>query len=55
MAPHGNHDIEIDASGIRLLVDALSAQRAEGLSIEAVDTPRGTGFKIENPNAPQET
>jgi len=54
MAPRGSHDIEIDASGILLLVDALSAQRAEGLSIEAVDTPRGTGFKIENPNAPQE-
>ena len=54
MAPRGGHDIEIDANGIRLLVDALSAQRADGLRIETVDTPRGTGFKIENPNAPEE-
>ena len=54
MAPRGDHDIEIDVNGIRLLVDALSAQRADGVSIEAVDTPRGTGFKIENPNAPEE-
>ena len=54
MAPRRGHDIEIDANGIRLLIDALSAQRAEGLSIETVDTPRGAGFKIENPNAPEE-
>jgi monothiol glutaredoxin len=54
MAPRAEHDIEIDANGIRLLVDALSAQRADGIRIEAVETPRGTGFKIENPNAPAE-
>ncbi|MFP6607173.1 MAG: Grx4 family monothiol glutaredoxin [Myxococcota bacterium] len=54
MAPRRGHDIEIDANGIRLLIDALSAQRAEGLSIETVDTPNGAGFKIENPNAPEE-
>jgi monothiol glutaredoxin len=54
MAPRGDHDIEIDVNGVRLLVDALSAQRADGVRIEAVDTPRGTGFKIENPNAPAE-
>jgi monothiol glutaredoxin len=52
MAPRQPHDIAIDANGVPLLVDALSAQRADGVTIEAVDNPRGTGFKIENPNAP---
>ena len=52
MAPRSPHDIEIDANGVPLLVDALSAQRADGVTIEAVESPRGTGFKIENPNAP---
>lgn len=52
MAPRSPHDIEIDANGVPLLVDALSAQRADGVTIETVESPRGTGFKIENPNAP---
>ena len=52
MAPRSEQDIEIEANGVTLLIDALSAQRADGLSIEAIDTGRGIGFKIENPNAP---
>jgi len=52
MAPRSPHDIEVEANGVRLLIDPLSASRAEGVSIEAVDTGRGVGFKIENPNAP---
>ena len=55
MAPRAENDIEIDANGIALLVDALSAQRADGIRIETADTPRGTAFKIENPNAPEES
>ncbi len=52
MAPRSPSDIELVAGGIAILIDPLSASRADGLSIEAVETPRGTGFKIENPNAP---
>jgi monothiol glutaredoxin len=55
MAPSTPHDIEIDANGVALLIDPLSAGRADGVSIETVDTPRGKGFKIENPNAPSQT
>ena len=54
MAPRAADDIEIDTNGICFLIDALSAQRANGIRIETVDTPRGTAFKIENPNAPEE-
>ena len=52
MAPRAPNAIEVHASGLTLLLDPLSAQRADGTTIDAVETPRGTGFKIENPNAP---
>ena len=34
-------------------MDRLSAGRADGISLDVVDTPQGPGFKIENPNSPQ--
>ncbi len=52
MAPRAPNAIEVHASGVTLLLDPLSAQRADGATIDAVETPRGTGFKIDNPNAP---
>ena len=52
MAPRAGNDIEVQANGVTLLLDPLSATRADGSTIDAVDTPRGRGFKIDNPNAP---
>jgi monothiol glutaredoxin len=52
MAPRAPNAIEVHANGVTLLLDPLSAQRADGATIDAVETPRGTGFKIDNPNAP---
>lgn len=52
MAPRAPRDLLLEVNGVSLLLDPLSAQRADGVTIEAVKTPRGTGFKIENPNAP---
>jgi len=54
MAPRGARDIELQVNGIQLLLDPLSAMRADGVAIEVVETPRGPGFKIENPNAPSD-
>ncbi len=54
MAPRTGTDIEVEANGVTLLVDPLSASRADGLSIEAVETPQGVGFKIEIPDAATE-
>jgi monothiol glutaredoxin len=48
----GALDVEVESNGVTLLVDRLSAQRAEGVRIDIVDTPRGPGFKVDNPNAP---
>jgi monothiol glutaredoxin len=45
-------DVEVDCSGITLLLDPLSAQRADGLSIDFLSGPEGSGFEIEHPNAP---
>jgi len=43
--------IEVSASGFPLLLDAGSARRAEGVSIDFIDGPNA-GFKISNPNEP---
>ena len=45
-------DVEVNCGGIKLLLDPLSAQRAEGLSIDFLSGPEGSGFEIEHPNAP---
>jgi monothiol glutaredoxin len=45
-------DVEVDYGGITLLLDPLSAQRAEGLFIDFLSAPEGSGFEIEHPNAP---
>jgi monothiol glutaredoxin len=52
MAPAGPGEIAVQSNGIDLLMDPLSASRADGIRIEAVVTDRGTGFQIDNPNAP---
>ena len=53
IGPTGSEEICVEANGVRLLMDAVSASRANGLSIDVVDTPQGPGFKIDNPNAPR--
>lgn len=45
-------DIEVEVSGLRLLLDRASARRARGLHIDFVSSEAGVGFKIDNPNAP---
>lgn len=54
MAPRAAHDIAVESAGVTLLLDPLSASRADGTSIDVVETSRGAGFKIDNPNAPSE-
>lgn len=45
-------EIEVNANGVTVLMDASTAERADGLSIDVVETPNGSSFKIVNPNAP---
>lgn len=44
-------DAEFNASGLRVLVDPISANYLVGASIDYVDSLMGGGFKIDNPNA----
>ncbi len=45
------NDTEIDAKGVRVIVDEKSALYLAGSSLDYVDTLMESGFKIENPNA----
>jgi monothiol glutaredoxin len=45
-------DLEVNAGALTLLVDRSSAARAQGVSIDYVDTETGKAFKIDNPNEP---
>jgi monothiol glutaredoxin len=44
--------LHVDRDGITILVDPSSARRADGLSVDFVSGPDGSGFKIEHPNEP---
>jgi len=44
-------DVEFQQSGLRVLVDPMSANYMAGANIDYVDSLMGGGFKIDNPNA----
>ncbi|MEN9581556.1 MAG: hypothetical protein RJA70_4565 [Pseudomonadota bacterium] len=52
IGPKGGSDLVVDAGPVQVLVDRGSAKRAEGVSIDFVETPDGKAFKIDNPNEP---
>ena len=45
-------DFEVESNGVKVLFDKASAGRANGLSVEWVETADGGAFKIENPAEP---
>ena len=47
----GDHDTEIEAAGVRLIIDEKSALYLSGTTLDFVDTLQETGFKMSNPNA----
>ncbi len=53
VAPRTPADVEAITSGTLLLLDPISASRANGITIDVSDTPNGQAFKIDNPNAPR--
>jgi monothiol glutaredoxin len=48
----GPKDVEVTVGSLTLLIDRGSARRAEGVSVDYIDTPNGKAFKINNPNEP---
>jgi monothiol glutaredoxin len=52
LAPRGPNEITVESGGIVIALDPSSASRADGSTIDVVETPKGPGFLIDNPNAP---
>jgi monothiol glutaredoxin len=52
LAPKDERAIVAHANGIAIYMDPATAQRARGISIDWVETARGAGLSIDNPNAP---
>lgn len=52
MAPQSPMDVVVETSDVTIMVDRMSAARADGIRISLVDTAQGRGFKVDNPNAP---
>ena len=52
LGPAEGHEIKASANGVELLMDVATAQKAMGLRIDMAETLQGTGFSIDNPNAP---
>jgi monothiol glutaredoxin len=52
IGPREGGDIAVESSGVTVHVEAGSASRAEGITIDYVEGPSGMAFKITNPNQP---
>lgn len=52
VGPRGGHEIVTQASGLTVLLDLASAQRARGARIDWVETVQGEGLKLDLPGAP---
>ncbi len=52
LAPAEGHEVRSVANGVEIYMDLATAQKARGLRIEVTESLQGTGFRIDNPNAP---
>ncbi len=52
LAPKDERAIVANANGVAVYMDGATARRARGIRIDWVETPRGAGLSIDNPNAP---
>jgi monothiol glutaredoxin len=52
--PASGDEVLVEAGeGLRIFLDTDSASRADGMVVDAVETPQGRSLRIENPNAPE--
>lgn len=54
LAPREAHDVVAESNGISVCMDVSTAERANGITLDLVESPTGSAFKIDNPNAPGE-
>jgi monothiol glutaredoxin len=50
--PRAADDVEVKTPGIAIHIARGSVARADGVSIDFIDGPKGAAFKIDNPNEP---
>ena len=43
-------DITSEFDGVKVVVDEVSIEYLHGSTVDYIETPQGSGFKIENPN-----
>jgi iron-sulfur cluster assembly protein len=46
-----DEDITNEFDGVKVVVDEVSIEYLHGATVDFVETPQGTGFKIDNPNS----
>ena len=51
--PDDANKLRAESNGVVILTDQDSSKRAEGLTLDFVEGPEASGFKIHNPNAPK--
>lgn len=54
LAPREEHDVVAESNGIAICMDVSTAERANGVVIDLVESATGAAFKIDNPNLPGE-
>jgi monothiol glutaredoxin len=52
LEPARDGDVIVDLGSIVLAMDRATARRADGIAIDFVEGPGGSGFRIDNPSAP---
>ena len=52
LGPVEGHEVKTVANGVDIYMDLATAQKARGMKIQMTESLQGTGFQIDNPNAP---
>ena len=52
LRPKQGSEVEVVANGVTVLMDVVTAEKADGVTIDMVEGLGGTSFKVDNPNAP---
>ncbi|MCB1554538.1 MAG: Grx4 family monothiol glutaredoxin [Xanthomonadales bacterium] len=54
LGPIEGHEVVAESAGVRIHFDLASAPRAQGIVIDWVESARGAGLAVRNPNGPPE-
>ena len=49
----GEGDFVVDSQGVKIFIDPQSSEVIQGSTLDFIEGPQGSGFKISNPNAQQ--